>query len=277
MDNNLSHLGRHLLTGSDIERHTLPTPVVYLEAHGNVGIRARIGIYILFFTITCLSLAGDILTADDILSNVLIGQRMKRLVHLNDLVSETILIELGRGFHGGNGKQLHQVVLHHVAQRTRTVIISATGSDAHILDSGYLYIVNIVTVPDRFVDGASETCHHDILHRLFPKEMIDAIDILLLEVDSVNLIQLTRRCKVVAERLLNNNALQPRLLEDAGVMKIFRNQFVKQRRSSQIEQVIPIILILGRQSFQPLVQPGISKSIGRVHRLIVDSGKKIIQ
>ena len=106
--------------------------------------------------------------------------------------------------------------------------------------------------------------------------MIDAIDILLLEVGSVNLIQLTRRCKVVAERLLNNNALQPRLL-DAGVMKIFRNQFVKQRRSSQIEQVIPIILILGRQSFQPLVQPGISKSIGRVHRLIVDSGKKIIQ
>ena len=67
------------------------------------------------------------------------------------------------------------------------------------------------------------------------------------------------------------------LLEDAGVMKIFRNQFVKQRRSSQIEQVIPIILILRRQSFQPLVQPGISKSIGRVHRLIVDSGKKIIQ
>lgn len=125
-----------------------------------------------------------------------------------------------QGFHGGNGKQLHQVVLHHVAQRTRTVIISATGSDAHILDSGYLYIVNIVTVPDRFVDGASETCHHDVLHRLFPKEMIDAIDILLLEVGSVNLIQLMRRCKVVAERLLNNNALQPRLLEDAGVMNI---------------------------------------------------------
>ena len=94
VDNNLSHLGRHLLAGSDIERHTLPTPVVYLEAHGNVGIRARIGIYILFFTITCLSLAGDVLSTDDILANVLIGQRMKRLVHLNDLVSETVLIEL---------------------------------------------------------------------------------------------------------------------------------------------------------------------------------------
>ena len=110
MNHNFGHLGRHLLSGTDIKRHSLPTPVIHIQTHRHVGICTGIRTNILFFTITDTVITSNILSADNIITDILISQRTKGLVDLDHLVTETILVKLGRWFHGSNSKQLHQMV-----------------------------------------------------------------------------------------------------------------------------------------------------------------------
>jgi len=165
MNHNFGHLGRHLLAGTDIKRYSLPTPVVHIQAHRHVGIRTGIRMNILFFTITDTVVTGNILSADNVITDILISQRTKGLIDFDHLVTKTILVKLGRRFHGSNGKQLHQVVLYHITQSSRSVIIPSASTYTHIFHRSDFHMIYIVTVPYRFVNGTSKTGHHNILYR----------------------------------------------------------------------------------------------------------------
>ena len=188
MNHNFGHLGRHLLSGTDIKRHSLPTPVIHIQTHRHVGICTGIRTNILFFTITDTVITSNILSADNIITDILISQRTKGLVDLDHLVTETILVKLGRWFHGSNSKQLHQMVLYHIAQSSRPVIISSASTYTHIFHRSDFYIIYIVTIPYRFVNSTSKTGHHNILHRFLAQKMIDAVDILFFKISGIDFI-----------------------------------------------------------------------------------------
>ena len=60
-------------------------------------------------------------------------------------------------------------------------------------------------------------------------------------------------------------------------MQTFRNQFIKQGRSCQIEQIVPIILIFRRKLLQTVIQQKISGFVSWVHGLVMNSREKIVQ
>ena len=78
-------------------------------------------------------------------------------------------------------QQLHQVVLQHVAQRAGIVVVVGAVLDADRLGHGDLHVVDEVAVPQRLDQGVGEAEHQQVLHRLLAEVVIDAVDLLLVE------------------------------------------------------------------------------------------------
>ena len=108
--------------------------------------------------------------------------------------------------HRGQGHKLHDVVLHHVADGARLVVIAAAAADAEAFGDGDLDVVDIIAVPDRLEDAVAKAEDQDVLHRLFAEVVVDAVDLLLLE-DALQLVvELLGAGKVLAEGLFDDEA-----------------------------------------------------------------------
>ncbi len=73
---------------------------------------------------------------------------------------------------------------------------------------GDLDVVDEVAVPQRLDHQVGKAEYQQVLHRLLGKVVIDAIDLLLVEVAVHQLIQSLRTFQIHAERLLNHKAVQ---------------------------------------------------------------------
>jgi hypothetical protein len=138
--------------------------------------------------------------------------------HLHLLVAQCVGFQGRRRLHGHQGHELHQVVLQHVAHGTGPVVIIGAAADAHLLGHGDLHVVDEVAVPQVLDEGVGEAEHQQVLHRLLAHVVVDAEDLLLLEVAVQELVQHPGRLDVGAEGLFHHDAVQtPGLVEAAGV------------------------------------------------------------
>ena len=87
-----------------------------------------------------------------------------------------------RLFHGHDGQNLEQVVLHHVIQWGGGIVIAASGFHAHVLQGGNLYGFNMPGVPDVGENGVGEADGLDVAHHLLAQVVVDAVDLLRPEV-----------------------------------------------------------------------------------------------
>ena len=71
------------------------------------------------------------------------------------------------------------MVRHHVAQRAGGVVEFAAPLDAERLRDGDLDMVDMVSIPQRLENAVGEAEHQDVLDRLFPEIVVDAIDLAL--------------------------------------------------------------------------------------------------
>lgn len=85
--------------------------------------------------------------------------------------------KVGGGFHGGDGEELHHVILDHVTHGADFVIKSAAGADPFLFGHGDLNIIDEVTVPNRFPDGIGEAKIEKVLHGFFPEVVVDPKEI----------------------------------------------------------------------------------------------------
>ena len=69
------------------------------------------------------------------------------------------------------------MILHHVPECSGVFVITGSGAQALLFAHGNLHVVDVFMIPDGLEDTVGEPEHHDILHRLFPEIMIDAIDL----------------------------------------------------------------------------------------------------
>ena len=90
-------------------------------------------------------------------------------------------MERNRRLHGRQADELHDVVGHHVAQRSRGVVISTATFDAYSLGHCNLHMIDVVAAPDRLEEAIPETKYQDVLHRFFAKIVVDAIHLPLAE------------------------------------------------------------------------------------------------
>src|SRR5213075_3147160 len=117
-----------------IYRHVSQAPVIDANTQSDKGLGLGIRFHTLLTPITGngLSVYGalGVLTADDIPSDLLLGHPAKRFHNLDLLITDTVWAKVSRWFHGDQAKKLEQMVLDHVAQRTRAFIIAGASLDA---------------------------------------------------------------------------------------------------------------------------------------------------
>jgi hypothetical protein len=118
---------------------------------------------------------------------------MDRVQHFHPLVAHIVRAERNGGLHRGQRKQLEHVVLHHVAERTRAVVVPAAILDADSLGNGDLHVVHVPPVPDGLEDAVRKPERHQILDRLLPEVVIDAIDLMFGEIGPQLAVEVNRK------------------------------------------------------------------------------------
>src|SRR5579885_1514763 len=142
---------RQPLSGSQIERHSRPSPVVDQQPHRHERLRSRSRCHSRLFPVPrhrlSVELPPRVLPAHHGLRHHLQIERADRLQHLQLLVAHRGRIERGRRFHRHQGRQLQHVALNHVAQRARRLIKSAAPLYSQRLSRRNLNVVHVIPVP----------------------------------------------------------------------------------------------------------------------------------
>ena len=124
------------LAGAQVERNAAPAPVIDLEAGGDKSFGERIVRDFFFLAIGGDGLAVDeaaaVLGADDVLLQEVEGRRGDGAEDLDFLVADRLGVERGGRFHGGEGEELEEMVLEHVAGGAGVVVVAAAALDADL-------------------------------------------------------------------------------------------------------------------------------------------------
>jgi hypothetical protein len=103
-------------------------------------------------------------------------------------------------------EHLQQMVLYHVAQCARLLVISRTVFDADGLGRGDLDMVDIVPVPDRLEDAVGKPECQQVLYRFLAEEVVDAVCLILAENPTDCVVQFYGGRQVIANRFLDYDA-----------------------------------------------------------------------
>ena len=125
---------------------------------------------------------------------------------LDLLVADAVGVEGDRRLHERHRQHLHDVVLHDVAQGAGLLVEAAPMADAERFADGDLDVVDVAAVPDRLVDGVGEAQGEDVLDRLLPEVVVDAVHLLLGEPGVHDRVEVARARPVVPVRLLDDDA-----------------------------------------------------------------------
>src|SRR5581483_959053 len=123
-------------------------------------------------------------------------------------------------------------------------VIATALFDANFFRRRDLHAIDVTAVPDRLENRIAKTENQNVLHRLFPEIMIDAIDLILFK-NLLNLpVQVLCRFQIAAERFLDHDASPVRfvLLRQADFAESLDNRRKVLRRGGEIKEVIPISL-----------------------------------
>ena len=74
------------------------------------------------------------------------------------------------------------MALEHVAQDAARVVVAGPFADGQLLGDGDLHVVDVTPIPQRLEQRVCQSKHEDVLNSVLAQVMIDAIDLLLSEV-----------------------------------------------------------------------------------------------
>ena len=172
--------------------------------------------------------------------------------HLHLLVAHLRGVEGDGRLHRRQTQQLHHVVLHHVAQRARGIVVGAPPFHPEVLGHGDLHVVDELLVPERLEDAVGEPHDQDVLHRLLAQVMVDAVDLLLREDLERAAVQLPRRFEVMAKRLLDDDAgpWSPRGSRQTRAAQLADDLGIVIGRCGEVEEMIAARATLRVNPFQ---------------------------
>ncbi len=171
------------LPGADVEGHARPAPVLDLELHGRVGLGLRAAA-------APWARSGRPATplrrpprprrtgrapCAGCTSSGVIG-RMASSTFTFSLRTASAASDGGR-LHGHQREELEDVVLDHVADHARLVVVVAPLLHPQLLGHGDLDVVDVAPVPDRLEDAVGEAEDEEVLDRLLPEVVIDPVDL----------------------------------------------------------------------------------------------------
>src|ERR1043165_1300217 len=97
------------------------------------------------------------------------------------------------------------MVLHHVAERARALIVTSSTFNPEHFGRGNLDMIDVATVPNRFENRVRKPKDQNVLGGFFSEEVIDPIGLVLRECAPDNFIQLPRGSEISAEGLYHDD------------------------------------------------------------------------
>ena len=237
-------LQRELLARPQVAGHAGPAPRVDLHAHRRVGVdpgAVRDPVLVL----VALVLAEHRVARLD---------RRDRAQDLQPLGAQLVALEPAGRVHQRQREQLQQVVLADVAQRAGGVVELAAPLDPALLGDRDLDRGDRAAVPQRLEDPVGEAQHHQVLRRLLAEVVVDAEELVLLEVLVQLRPQLARAREVLAERLLDHDAAVGAAAE-ADPRQVTGDLAEQRRRDRQVGE--PSALAAVERLREALVEPGV--------------------
>ena len=157
------------------------------------------------------------------------------LQHVDLLVAQLLGLVVDQRLHRDQAQQLQQVILHHVAQRARAVVIATAGPHPVVFRHRDLHVIDVAAVPDRLEQRVGEAQRQDVLHRLLAEIVIDAVDLAFVEHLAQLAIQRGGGRQVAPERLLHHDAIALALLRHPGRAQPRGDQPEHIRRRREVE------------------------------------------
>ena len=166
--------------------------------------------------------------------------------HFGLFVANLVGVKGNWRLHSRHGQQLEKMIRHHIAESARSFVESTAMFDAHRFCRRDLHVVHVIAVPERLDDVVGKAENHDVLHRLFAKVMVDAINLLFREYLLQFLVELPGGDKVVAKRLLYDNACPPAvfLFRQATLAQHFDDRREETRSHRQVKKAVPHRVVL---------------------------------
>src|SRR5260221_12140340 len=130
-------------------------------------------------------------------------------------------------------------------------------SDAEFLVDGDLYVVDIVTIPDRLEHAVGKAHDQNVLYRLLAEVMIDPVDLMLVDDFEELGVQRFGGLEIRAKGLFDHQP-PPRaavFLQQADPAKCARDWREGARRRGEVEQAVAARVSRGFQFQKLLVQP----------------------
>ena len=121
-------------------------------------------------------------------------------------VAQGVGVEALRAFHGGEAEYLHDVVLHHVAQRADAVVELAARFDAEGFGKGDLHGADVVPVPQGLEEAVAETQGEEVVQAVFAEVVVDAQDLAFLEILRHAVVDEAAGREVGAQRFFEDDA-----------------------------------------------------------------------
>jgi hypothetical protein len=103
-------------------------------------------------------------------------------------------------------EDLQEMILYHVAQCARLLIITSTVLNTDGLGGGDLDVVDVVSVPDRFEYAVGKSECQQVLYRFLAEEVVDAVCLILAENPTDCVVQFYGGRQVIADRFLDDDA-----------------------------------------------------------------------
>ena len=216
------------LAGAQVEGRPLPAPVRHLHLQRDEAFGGGIGV-LRIGGIRGGILRRTVLPAHDVLRR----HRLKRADDLQLFVPDRVGVELIGRLHRDQAEKLHHMVLHHVPHGARLVIIGTTPAHAHGFGHRDLDVIDMARVPQRLEQYIGEAHRHQVLNRLFPEVVVDAVDLAFREMLGQRRVQRHRAFKVTAKGFFDHDPRCRR--RDLVAMQPFGQIAEQGRRDGEIE------------------------------------------
>mmetsp|Transcript_1197 Transcript_1197/g.3360 ORF Transcript_1197/g.3360 Transcript_1197/m.3360 type:complete len:441 (+) Transcript_1197:13-1335(+) len=190
------------LAGLHEEGDAVPAAVVDVEDARRKGGAAR-GVGDVGVVEVALALAGGAVLAED---EVFGRELLDAAEELDLLVSDILRVQRQRSLHADESENLQKMVLHDVADDADVVKVACAALDSEIFLEGDLDALDVVAVPDGLENGVGKPESHEVLHKLLPEVVIDAVGLVLGELLSDFDAHLRVRLGIAAEGLLDDDA-----------------------------------------------------------------------